>query len=81
MSDKRLELLKLIVNSDEKGIDKIHGVIFNNKLIPFSEEDFHKIVKQVGSEMVADVPGRILIIDDLVEYAVRIQNLSFKEEK
>ena len=31
--------------------------------------------------MILDVPGRVMIMDDYVEYAVRIEKLLFKEEK
>lgn len=81
MKDKRLELLKLIINSDDKGIEKIYEKIFNINEISFSKENFKKIAAKVASEMILDVPGRVMIMDDYVEYAVRIEKLLFKEEK
>ena len=81
MKDKRLELLKLIINSDDKGIEKIYEKIFNINEISFSKENFKKIAAKVASEMILDVPGRVMIMDEYDEYAVRIEKLLFKEAK
>lgn len=80
--DKRSKLLKLIINSDDEGIEKIYKKIFsNNTNVPFTKEDLDEACKSVCAKMIVDVPGRILIMDEYVEFAVRIEKLLFKEEK
>lgn len=79
--DKRLELLKLIINSDDEGIKAIWNSFYGKKKVPFTKEDLDEACKSVCSEMVANIPGRMLLLDDYVEFAVRIEKLLFKEEK
>ena len=49
--------------------------------MPFTKEDLDEACKSACAKMVANVPGRILLMDDYVEFAVRIEKLLFKEEK
>ena len=47
MKDKRLELLKLIINSDDKGIEKIYEKIFNINEISFSKKILRKLQQKL----------------------------------
>ena len=79
--DKRLELLKLIINSDDEGIKAIWNSFYGKKSMPFSKEDLMKSAASAFVDMTHDRIGVILISDDLAEFAHRIAKQLFKEEK
>lgn len=79
--DKRLELLKLIINSDDEGIKVIWNHFYGKKNMPFSEEDLMKSAASAFVDMVHDHVGVVLISDELAEFACRIAKNLFKEEK
>lgn len=79
--DKRQELLKLIINSDDEGIKAIWNSFYGKKDIPFSEKDFMKLTAHTLVDMLNDHPKIILISDELAEFASRIAKQLFKEEK
>lgn len=79
--DKRLELLKLIINSDDEGIKAIWNSFYGKKNMPFSEEDLMKSAVGAFVDMVHDHTEIILISDELAEFVHRIAKQLFKEEK
>lgn len=79
--DKRLELLKLIINSDDEGIKAIWNSFYGKKNVPFSEKDFIKSSASVFVDMVSDHTEIILISDELAEFTSRMAKQLFKEEK
>lgn len=79
--DKRLELLKLIINSDDEGIKAIWNSFYGKKNMPFSEEDLMKSAASVYVDMVHDCTEIILISNELAAFASRIAKQLFKEEK
>ncbi len=79
--DKRLELLKLIVNSDDKGIEVIWDHFYGKKNMPFSEKDFMKSAASAFVDMVSEHTEIVLFSNELAEFAGKIAKNLFKEEK
>lgn len=79
--DKRLELLKLIINSDDEGIKAIWNSFYGKKNMPFSEEDLMKAAASVFVDMVDENEKIILISNTLAKFANKIARKIFKEEK
>ena len=69
--DKRLELLKLIINSDDEGIKAIWNSFYGKKKMPFSKED---PMKSAASAFVE-------LSNELAEFTDRIAKNLFKGEK
>lgn len=81
MENKRLTLLKLIVNSDEEGVNKIYSSIYENKKIPFSRDNFIEAAGDAFVEMVSKNEKMILLMDVCADYSAKISHRLFKEEK
>lgn len=79
--DKRLELLKLIINSDDKGIEAIWNSLYGKKNVPFSEKDFMESSASAFVDMASKHTEIILISNELAQFASRIAKQLFKEEK
>lgn len=79
--DKRLELLKIIINSDDKGIKAIWNNFYGKQPVPFSEKDFMKSAASVFVDMVSEHTEIVLLSNELSEFANRMSKQLFKEEK
>ncbi len=81
MENKRLTLLRLIINSDEEGVDRIYSSIYKDKKIPFSRDNFIEAVGDAFIEMVSENEKMILLMDVCADYSAKITHRLFKEEK
>ncbi len=79
--DKRLELLKLIINSDDEGIKAIWNSVYGKKKTPFSKEDFFKSSASVFVDMVSEHTEIVLISNELAKFVGKMAKELFKEEK
>ena len=79
--DKRLKLLKLIADSDDKGIEAIWNSLYEKKKPLFSKEDFAESAATVFANMVIKDPCILIIQDVLAEFTREITKELFKEEK
>lgn len=79
--DKRSELLKLIANSDGKGIEAIWNVLYEGKKLSFSKQDIIRSSGKVFANMVIENPGILLITDELATFTRNTIKELFKEEK
>lgn len=80
MEEKRKKLMKMILDSDEKGVEKIYKKIYG-KSSNVTEEDILKACEKSLLSIIDDDKNRILILDEYALFTSRILYFLFKEEK
>lgn len=78
--EKRLQLIKKIVNCDEEGVSKLFEM-FEKKcgISGFSREDFIALSAKKAAKLAAETDPSVILL--LAEYTSTIVNEIYKEEK
>ena len=84
--DKRSELMKLVANADDKGIEKIYNTLYGGNLkvegVSVSFDDFARASAEIMMEMSKETPTLMLLAPIMAEYTVGVfHRLEGKNDK
>ncbi len=84
--DKRSELMKLVANADDKGIEKIYNILYGDTIklegTNVTFDDFARASAQTIIEMSKETPTLMLLAPIMAEYTVGVfHKLEAKNDK